>query len=114
MFGGKSAAPKKRKAVWEESAETDRNLELSHGSGGGLKVLSNPTTYVALFRSLVVLVSSLAGCRNPLADGKCFRHLEKLTGAQVVVAVSLNMPSVSSAKQEGRLQSRNSSRFQSP
>lgn len=38
MFGGKSAAPKKRKAVWEESAETDRNLELSHGSGGGLKV----------------------------------------------------------------------------
>ncbi|CAM9330606.1 unnamed protein product [Scytosiphon promiscuus] len=37
LFGGKSSAPKKRKAVWEESAETDRNLELSHGSGGGLK-----------------------------------------------------------------------------
>lgn len=38
LFGGKSTATKKRKAVWEESTETDRNLELSHGSGGGLKV----------------------------------------------------------------------------
>eukprot|EP00752_Nemacystus_decipiens_P016423 g14680.t1 len=37
LFGGKSTAPKKRKAVWEESAEADRNLELSHGSGGGSK-----------------------------------------------------------------------------
>lgn len=38
LFGGKSTATKKRKAVWEETAEADRNLELSHGSGGGQKV----------------------------------------------------------------------------
>ena len=38
LFGAKSSAPQKRKAVWEESAEVDRNLELSHGSGGGMKV----------------------------------------------------------------------------
>ncbi|CAM9798022.1 unnamed protein product [Ectocarpus fasciculatus] len=37
LFGGKSTATKKRKAVWEETAEADRNLELSHGSGGGQK-----------------------------------------------------------------------------
>lgn len=37
---------KKRKAVWEESAETDRNLELSHGSGGGMKVAGSGSRHI--------------------------------------------------------------------
>lgn len=38
LFGGKLPVTNKRKAVWEESGEVDRNLELSHGSGGSMKV----------------------------------------------------------------------------
>ena len=89
MFGGKSAAPKKRKAVWEESAETDRNLELSHGSGGGMKVL-RPTNLRARFRFLVTILGPRLCYRNPLAGRKCCNISNELT-PQVVVAISLNM-----------------------
>lgn len=54
LFGGNSSASKKRKAVWEESAELDRGLELSHGSA---KVMIIDRCLVGMGQKIVQHVS---------------------------------------------------------
>ncbi|CAM9323267.1 unnamed protein product [Choristocarpus tenellus] len=42
LFGGKDPPSKKRKGVWEETAESDRILEFTHGTGSGGKGKAEP------------------------------------------------------------------------
>ncbi|CAM9147265.1 unnamed protein product [Discosporangium mesarthrocarpum] len=48
IFGTKAQATRKRKGIWEEGKESDRNLELVHGTGGGEKVQAHLSSRVRM------------------------------------------------------------------